>query len=753
MEKSSFFNSVSGDRTYKAEDWASYFAPLVGNGVCPVPSSGLQVVLGSGMTVTIREGKAWINGYFYETSDLAITLPTADGVLDRIDRIVLRWDLTARSITAKTKSSQTSSKPSAPSLQRDAEIYELALADIYVSAGTISISQSAITDRRDNTDLCGLSRPLAHAGAHHEGGSDPLTAANIKAAPDTHLEDSIASLKGSHGLRYYNDALAYLSNNNWIEIPTGEGSAAPAPYYLSVTIQPSAWGSSGPPYIATMTRLTNVQTGDYIIAGITPISSDVNDRMAEHNAWRCVSEITPIPSGLYLNCNETKPDRPLSLILVGWHTTSTAGYCYLTGHASANSGGGGTGADGREIELRKGTTAIEWRYVGDATWQTLVPLADITGPQGPQGARGATGATGPQGPAGQGIPAGGLAGQVLVKRSGTDYDTNWATPTSGGGSGGTLDAHASTHATGGSDPITPAAIGAAAASHNHTGTYAPISHAVSANTYGVGNGTLYGHTKLSAATNSTSGVSGGTAATPSAVKTAYDLASGKADADHNHDDRYALIGHTHSGSGAGVEYITITAPLAGWAAGVPCTQTISVAGVAATDYITAKYTSNAINTNERVADHAAYCCVTDGTPTPGGVLLTCWHERPTRDIRMVLRVEHGGTTGYMVMTGQARPSGGAKTANGSVIASEQAISVTGLGFKPSMVTFIGSSGKTTVTSGYGADTGSTTIARYADASNPGNVGTFSPSEDGFVLTVQGAADPKSLNVSWYAVGD
>ena len=107
----------------------------------------------------------------------------------------------------------------------------------------------------------------------------------------------------------------------------------------------------------------------------------------------------------------------------------------------------------------------------------------------------------------------------------------------------------------------------------------------------------------------------------------------------------------------------------------------------------------------------------------------------------------------MVMTGQARPSGGAKTANGSVIASEQAISVTGLGFKPSMVTFIGSSGKTTVTSGYGADTGSTTIARYADASNPGNVGTFSPSEDGFVLTVQGAADPKSLNVSWYAVGD
>ena len=44
MEKSSFFNSVSHDRTYKAEDWAEYFASFIGNGVFPVPSTGLQVV-------------------------------------------------------------------------------------------------------------------------------------------------------------------------------------------------------------------------------------------------------------------------------------------------------------------------------------------------------------------------------------------------------------------------------------------------------------------------------------------------------------------------------------------------------------------------------------------------------------------------------------------------------------------------------------------------------------------------------------
>jgi hypothetical protein len=48
------------------------------------------------------------------------------------------------------------------------------------------------------------------------------------------------------------------------------------------------------------------------------------------------------------------------------------------------------------------------------------------GPQGPQG---------PQGPVGVGVPPGGLAGQQLVKKTGTDYDTIW---TQAGGSGTTV---------------------------------------------------------------------------------------------------------------------------------------------------------------------------------------------------------------------------------------------------------------------------------------------------------------------------
>lgn len=50
----------------------------------------------------------------------------------------------------------------------------------------------------------------------------------------------------------------------------------------------------------------------------------------------------------------------------------------------------------------------------------------IIGPQGIQG---------PAGQDGVGIPAGGTTGQVLAKKSGTDYDTEWVDQTGGGGSG------------------------------------------------------------------------------------------------------------------------------------------------------------------------------------------------------------------------------------------------------------------------------------------------------------------------------
>ena len=73
----------------------------------------------------------------------------------------------------------------------------------------------------------------------------------------------------------------------------------------------------------------------------------------------------------------------------------------------AGGGGGGTpGKDGREIELQKSSTAIQWRYVGDESWTDLVQLSEITGPAGPQGEQGPKGETGSQGQTGPQGPKG-----------------------------------------------------------------------------------------------------------------------------------------------------------------------------------------------------------------------------------------------------------------------------------------------------------------------------------------------------------
>lgn len=160
-EISGFHNSINGDRKYKADFFAKYFGSLIGNGVFPNPSTGLQVIANDDMTVTLRAGKGWINGYFYEnTDDLVFNIDVADGILKRIDRLVLQFNNLDRSIRAKVKKGTFASSPAAPELQRDTDAYELGIADLAINNGAIEINQSAITDLRLNSDLCGIVQGL-----------------------------------------------------------------------------------------------------------------------------------------------------------------------------------------------------------------------------------------------------------------------------------------------------------------------------------------------------------------------------------------------------------------------------------------------------------------------------------------------------------------------------------------------------------------------------------------------------------------
>ena len=117
MEHSSFFNAKlsddgTPDRVYTAENYASYFSSFIGNGVFPNPSTNLQVCSNEDMFIKVSPGKAWINGYmYYNDSDLILKIDPADGVLKRIDRIVLRLDFLNREITSIVKKGVFGSSP------------------------------------------------------------------------------------------------------------------------------------------------------------------------------------------------------------------------------------------------------------------------------------------------------------------------------------------------------------------------------------------------------------------------------------------------------------------------------------------------------------------------------------------------------------------------------------------------------------------------------------------------------------------
>ena len=161
MEKYGFFNAVATadgkyDRSYLAEDFANYFASFITNGVFEELGGKLEVVVDNGMSIIVKSGVAWINGYRYENdSDLSITLDSADGTQSRIDSIVVRLDITNREIKTHVKKGSLSTSPITPAITRNNDIYELQLATVRVNANTAVLTQSMISDTRDKDTVCG----------------------------------------------------------------------------------------------------------------------------------------------------------------------------------------------------------------------------------------------------------------------------------------------------------------------------------------------------------------------------------------------------------------------------------------------------------------------------------------------------------------------------------------------------------------------------------------------------------------------
>lgn len=145
------------DNEYDANDLTGYLKRFFTDGVFMEPSTALQILAAStGLAVNMQAGAALINGCTIE-SDAAVsfTLSAAHATLPRIDRIVVRWNISERKMEFALKSGTPAATPAAPSLSRTEYVHELSLAQIYVSAGATALTQSNITDERLNSEVCG----------------------------------------------------------------------------------------------------------------------------------------------------------------------------------------------------------------------------------------------------------------------------------------------------------------------------------------------------------------------------------------------------------------------------------------------------------------------------------------------------------------------------------------------------------------------------------------------------------------------
>lgn len=153
MEESGFFGSNNGDRKYKSELIANWLSKLFTNGVF---NNELQVIANDNMTVTLKTGVAFINGYFYSNSiDKVINISLSDIEQSRIDSVVLRFSKENRNIIADVIEGQYATSPIPPELTRNSNVYELRLCNIHINKEVDQITTAMIDDCRFNSEDCG----------------------------------------------------------------------------------------------------------------------------------------------------------------------------------------------------------------------------------------------------------------------------------------------------------------------------------------------------------------------------------------------------------------------------------------------------------------------------------------------------------------------------------------------------------------------------------------------------------------------
>lgn len=208
-----FYNSSNGDRKYDADSFSDWLKQFFTDGVL---IGGLQVVASGDMTLNVTAGTGLIGGkvkVFKENTML--NLATASGTYNRIDNVVLRRDDGARDFVLAVVTGTPAANPKAPTLNRTGNVYELCLAQIYVTRGTVKVTQANVTDERPDRSLCGWIT----------GNTEQLPVEQLLAQQDAAFTEWFNAMKG----QLSSDAAGNLQNQiNTINERIKYGTTLPA---------------------------------------------------------------------------------------------------------------------------------------------------------------------------------------------------------------------------------------------------------------------------------------------------------------------------------------------------------------------------------------------------------------------------------------------------------------------------------------------------------------------------------------------
>ena len=145
------------DRAVDSEFLRAVFKQYFSDGVFYNPADALQVTADTGMNVQVAPGACHIQGAMAIEDSSRVLAVQASGDLDRIDTVVARLDLAlgVRSIDLYVLKGTPAETPAAPELTRNNTVWELGLADLFITKSTTEISQQRITDTRLDTARCG----------------------------------------------------------------------------------------------------------------------------------------------------------------------------------------------------------------------------------------------------------------------------------------------------------------------------------------------------------------------------------------------------------------------------------------------------------------------------------------------------------------------------------------------------------------------------------------------------------------------